>query len=472
MWRAVVLFLALAVLAAAAAWLADHPGRVAFDWQGLRIETSAAVAGALALVGLLALLALYRGWRWLVQGPAAWRRQRRQGRERRGYETLTRGLVAVAAGDAAQGLKLARRAGALLENAALSHLLAAQAAQLDGDEAEARRHFEALRAVPESEFLGVRGLLVLAKRAGERERARELAEVAFRLRPDAAWAASELYLAQVEAADWDGALATVERAGKSRGRADGAADRRRAIALFGQARAAEAAGEARRALERCLKAVARAPELVPANLLAIRLYAAAGEERRARRLLGEAWRRTPHPELAVLLAELGAGRAPAEQFEAAERLAAQQPEHLESRILLASYAIEAGEWARAREALAAAAAEADNPRVFRLEARLAERAEHDPEAARAWLERAAAAPADAGWLCNACGWQSRAWQPLCPNCGELDSLLWGRPAGEAAAPALIESRVEPPAPTAEAAIAPPAELLQMDQGEAAGSGRR
>lgn len=465
MWRVLALFLALAAIAGAAAWLADHPGRVAFEWQGLRIETSMAVAGTIALVALLLVLALYRGWRWLLEGPGAWRRRRQLGRQHRGYATLSRGLVAVAAGDGAQGKKLARRATQLLDGAPLTHLLAAQAAQLEGDEAQAKRQFEALRAEPETEFLGVRGLLVLAKRAGERERTLELAKDAFRLRPDAAWAADELYLAQAADADWDAALATIERAVQRRRGQRPESERRRAIALYGQALAAEAAGEARRALERALKAVARAPELVPANLLAIRLYAAAGEGQRARRLLAEAWRRTPHPDLAAAFGEIAADDGAVERLRVAERLAALNPEHLESRILLASCAIEAADWAEARNALDAA--EHDNPRVCRLRARLAERAEHDQAAARRWLERAATAPADAGWLCGSCGWQNRQWQAICPQCGDFDSLIWGRPAGEAALPVLLESRSEEAGQETEA-IAPPAELLQMDQAGEAG----
>ena len=196
MGRALVLFLALALVAFAAVWLAERPGSVVFDWGDLRIETSAAVAATALFLALVAVLALYRLWRRLAAGPVAWRQRRESNRQRRGYAALTQGLVAVAGGDAGEGRKLARRARSLLEEAPLTLLLQAQAAQLEGDEAAAKGHFEALRAQPETEFLGVRGLLVLAKRAGQRARARHLAEAAFRLRPDAAWAAEELYQAQ------------------------------------------------------------------------------------------------------------------------------------------------------------------------------------------------------------------------------------------------------------------------------------
>ncbi len=459
MLRAFVLFLALALIAFGAVWIAGRPETLALDWGSYRIETSAAVAGTVLFLALVVLLAFYRLWRWLAGGPGAWGRHRETARQRRGYAALTQGLVAVAGGDAGAGRKLAQRARNLLEEAPLTRLLEAQAAQLEGDEVEARRHFEALRAAPETEFLGVRGLLVLAKRAGERNRVRELAEVAFRLRPDAAWAADELYQAQAADGDWTAALATIEQAGR---RKDPTAERRRALALLGQAHRAEAEGAPRQALDKARKALERAPDLVPAATLAIRLAAAAGDSRRARRLLDEAWRRAPHPDLAATWAELGAGDDGAARLAAAEALAALAPENPESRLLVAAAAIEAGAWEKARGQLEVAAAAGDGPRLCRLHARLAERADGDAAAARRWLERAAGARPDPAWLCRTCGWRGGEWVAFCPHCGDFDSLSWARPPGDAVPSALLAGDEEA---TITEAIAPPAELLQMDRAE-------
>ncbi|MDP6708315.1 MAG: heme biosynthesis HemY N-terminal domain-containing protein [Alphaproteobacteria bacterium] len=460
MLRALVLFLALSAVAVAAVWLADHPGNLIFDWGDLRIETSALVAGGVLFLALVLVLALYRLWRRLAAGPVAWRRRREAGRQQRGYAALTQGLVAVAGGDAGEGQKLARRAEALLEEAPLTLLLQAQAAQLEGDEAAARRHFEALRALPETEFLGVRGLLVLAKRAGERGRARQLAEAAFRLRPDAVWAAEELYQAQASDGDWDAALATIEQAGKRRGLAGAAAQRRRALALYGQALAAEAEGAPRRALDKARKAQDRAPDFVPAAVLAIRLTAAAGDRRRARRLFEAAWRRRPHPALAQVSSELDIGADAEARLKALKTVAVPVADDLESRLLIAAHAIEAGDWDGARGQLDAALEAGDGPRVCRLYARLAERADGDPLAARRWLERAAAAPPDPAWLCRTCGWRGAEWTAFCPHCGDFDSADWTRPPGDAPVTALFAAEEES---LAAEAIAPPAELLQMDQ---------
>ena len=97
MLRAVLVFLGLAALGVAAAWLADHPGLISMEWGGRRIETSTAVAATAVLILLIIVAALYRFWRWLATSPMALSHLRAEGRRRKGYQSLSSGLVAVAA---------------------------------------------------------------------------------------------------------------------------------------------------------------------------------------------------------------------------------------------------------------------------------------------------------------------------------------------------------------------------------------
>src|SRR5690606_26575928 len=69
-------------------------------------------------------------------------------RRRKGFLALSRGMVAVAAGDAAEARRHAGRARKLLDETPLTLLLAAQAAQLDGEEGAATRYFEAMLNAP------------------------------------------------------------------------------------------------------------------------------------------------------------------------------------------------------------------------------------------------------------------------------------------------------------------------------------
>ncbi len=136
--RALPALIVIALLAAGAGFLASAPGRVALTWQGWRVDTSVAVlVFGVVLLAMLA-AALFHLLRKLLGGPRAFMRARREKRRREGYRALTQGMVAVAAGDAEEAHRFARRADTLLAEPPLTLLLSAQAAQLKGDEHAAR----------------------------------------------------------------------------------------------------------------------------------------------------------------------------------------------------------------------------------------------------------------------------------------------------------------------------------------------
>src|SRR5690606_24699480 len=118
--------------------------------------------------------------------------------------------------------------------------------------------------------------------------------------------------------------------------------RRRALALFGRARAADARGEDRAALDLARKAHGLLPELAPITAFAARLHAAAGEAKKARRLLEDGWKRAPHPELAEVWRRNGEDPA---------ALARSNPEHPESLLLLSEDALRRGDCEEARRHL-------------------------------------------------------------------------------------------------------------------------
>ncbi|NQV44680.1 MAG: heme biosynthesis protein HemY, partial [Rhodospirillales bacterium] len=159
MIRALRYFIIIGLLAAAAVWLAEQPGAVSLQWGGYQIDTS---FGVMAVgLGILAITSglLYRLWLFVCRAPGSVRMTWRGHRRGRGYQALTKGMVAVAAGDAEEARRQARKADNLLSEPPLTMLLSAQAAQLSGDERAAERFFRAMTENRETEFLGLRGLL-------------------------------------------------------------------------------------------------------------------------------------------------------------------------------------------------------------------------------------------------------------------------------------------------------------------------
>ena len=201
---------------------------------------------AVALIAAVAAL-IYRFWRALIGAPGTFGRWRRERRRRKGYVALTQGMVAVAAGDPDEARRQARRADVLLNEPPLTMLLSAQAAQLNGDENAAGRYFTQMLERSETEFLGLRGLLIQAMRKGEHGRAIELARRARALRPKTPWVLTTLFELETRSGDWPAAADTLGRAQRAGALPAPQARRHEAAVLVEMSRAAGR----RRARARC-----------------------------------------------------------------------------------------------------------------------------------------------------------------------------------------------------------------------------
>src|SRR5262245_59548375 len=239
MLRVVLYLLAVLALAAGLAWLADRPGTLLVTWQDYEIETSVfrAVVIFAAVFGVALLLwsLLYQVW----SGPAAVSHYLTKRRQRRGLDALSAGMIAIGAGDRSMATRYALQARKSLPNEPLTHLLRAQAAQLSGDKATARRIFEAMLATPDTEQLGLRGLFLEAGREREEEAQRQFAERALLLNPKLSWPSEALFGLQCKTGNWPGAQATLASARRNGHIDRPTADRRRAVLLTAEAQALE-----------------------------------------------------------------------------------------------------------------------------------------------------------------------------------------------------------------------------------------
>ena len=449
MTRSLLYFVKLAILVGVAFWLAERPGELSLTWQGYRIETS---VGVLLLAVYLAVLigaSLYYIWRQLRRAPFLASDSIQMGRKRRGYKALTQGMVAVAAGDAEEARRMAKKAEVLLDEPPLTMLLQAQAAQLGGDEAAAKRYFSAMLERDETRFMGLRGLLMQALRDGDQALALDYLEQARKIRPDAHWVINGLLDLQLQRGDLAGAQDSVNRARKARALPPAEASRRRAVLLVAQAQEAQAAGDNPRALKHLREAGKLTEDLLPGTLLEAELLLAEGKDRAAAKLAERAWPKAPHPRLAELyLRALGEGKGVA-GLKAIVRLTETAPEHRESLLARARAALDARLWGEARRYLAAAQDVGPGEAICRLMAKLEDSEHGDVAAARNWLDKATQAPAEPAWVCGTCGAAAPEWSATCAACKSFDSIAWRRP------PSVAERRLaEAPAAAPPPAAAP------------------
>jgi HemY protein len=466
MYRIILFLVLIALAAAGAAWIADQTGDVMLSWGGWRVQTSlpvfALALGVTIVAGMLAWTTLRTLWRM----PERIRRSRRERRHARGRHAITHGLLAIGHGDSSAARLHADVARRHAAHDPLALLLHAQSAQLDGDREGAKAAFRAMAEREDTRLLGLRGLFIEAQRADDAVSAVMIAEEALKLAPSSTWASHAVLGFRCARGDWSGALAILDN-NLASGLIDKAAWRRQRGVLL-TARALELENVDRDlSRESVIEAVKLAPTLVPSAVLASKYESEAHQVRRSMRIVETAWLKHPHPDLADAYAHVKLGDSARQRLVRVETLAAKTPGHIEGALAIARAAIDATEFARAREVLAPFTA-TPTQRVAMLMAEI-ERTEHgDSGRARAWTLRAVRALHDPVWTAD--GYVSDRWRPVSPVTGRLDAFKWQTPL--AALPsdknAAIESspfeqamlapsrRVEPPREPQAEVTAPPA----------------
>ncbi len=418
-WR----FLLLAALAAGFAWLADRPGTLTVRWLGREVEMTFIAGVAVAFVGVLAIWFFWSMFRRLWNSPQSVGQYWQFRKNRKGYDSLSRGIIAAGAGDPAAAAKHAAIAGNALSDEPLVNVLAAQAAQLKGDRASVKRIFEAMTKSPDTEALGLRGLFADARQSGDAALARTYAERALTLNPRLAWASTAVLQLQSAARDYPAATATLAQQVKSGllPQADG--NKKQAAMLAAQALALEDSNKPQ-ALDLALKAHKFDPSLVPAAAVAARVLVAQASQRKAAKIIKETWALSAHPELADIQANLLPGDKPEARFERVRDLVKDHKGGIEGAVAVARAAVKAQRWDTAREALKPYADNRPQARICGLMADI-EEAQGDKGRAREWLSRALNAPRDPIWVSD--GVASPRWTPVSPVSGEIVPCEWKAP---------------------------------------------
>ena len=420
----IILFLVLIALAAwGAAWVADQPGDVLISWTGGSAHPSlpvfALLLGIVIAAAILAWTILLALWRL----PERVRRSRRERRHARGRHAITQGLLAIGHGDSTAARLHADVARRHAADDPLALLLHAQSAQLDGDRAGARTAFHAMAERQDTRLLGLRGLFIEAQRADDPVAAVGIAEQALKLAPASTWASQAVLGFRCAKGDWNGALAILDN-NLASGLIDKHAYRRQRGVLL-TARALELENVDRDlSRDSVMEAIKLAPTLVPAAVLASKYQSEARQIRRSMRIVETAWLAHPHPDLADAYAHVKLGDSARQRLVRVETLAAKAPGHLEGALAVARAAIDAAEFARAREVLAPFIA-APTQRLAMLMAEIERTEQGDSGKARAWTLRAVRALHDPVWTAD--GYVSDRWRPVSPVSGRLDAFQWQMP---------------------------------------------
>lgn len=462
----VLLFVTIvAALTLGAAFLLDAGGVIRLTVAGWEFSLGPlqAVIAVLALILVLWLLMKLVGllvavFRFLNGDETAISRYFDRNRERKGYQALSEGLLALAAGEGRLALARARKADYYLDDPALTTLLVAQAAEAAGDTARATEAYKEMLAAPNTRFVGIRGLLKQKLAEGDTDTALRLAEKAIELKPKHLETQDILLKLQTEKRDWAGARATLGAKLKAGALPKDVYRRRDAVLALQLAAGViddDATIEAR---EAAIEANKQSPDLIPAAVMAARSYIAKGQTKNAARVLKKAWDAKPHPDLAAAFAEIAPDETPEARVKRFRTLVANHPDHEETRLLMAELLIAAEDFPAARRSVGNLAETHPTRRVMAIMAAVERGEGAEEQVVRGWLARALTAPRGPQWCCDRCQAIHAKWDPICENCGGFDTLSWREPpettgpsaTGSELLPILVADR---PRPVSEAPMA-------------------
>ncbi len=428
----IFVFLGLAVAAAfGVAWILNTPGEitVAFagrEWflspMGFLIAIVVILIAAWVVLKILGFVVAVI--RFLLGDETAVTRYFDRSRERRGFNALSDGLIAIASGDSKLAAKKAAKADKLLNRPDVTAVVSAQAAEMNGDRARALTHYKRMLEDDRTRFAGIKGLMKQQLEEGNTEKALALAKKGFAIQPNNPDLLTSLFDMQSQQADWSGARDTLNASVQTRLLPRDVGKRRDAVLSLADARAAAASGNTARRNDAALQANRLAPELVPAATLAAEVHIENGAKRKAKSVLTRAWSTTPHPDLAAAFAAIEPSESPADRRKRFAALTASAPDHPESRLLNAELALAAEDFPGARKALGDLAEKSPTTRSLAVMAAI-ERGQGAPDTVvRGWLTRALSAPRGPQWICEKCNDVHSAWAPVCENCGAFDTLAW------------------------------------------------
>ena len=398
----------LGIIGLITAWLVRNPGVIRIDWYGWQAQFPTALA--VIVLGLIILIVWKFAtlWTYISERPRVWAQNRQRRKLDNGYHALQQGLLAAATGDGGQARRQADLAERLLGKQPGVQLLAAQAAQLSGDHKAAARFFSDLAQKDKTRLPGLHGQLRLAEATENPMRQREIAREIVALSPSDPRALHHLIADATEQEDWDKAETYLRKAqpGKKSHKSTPIPSQASddhiirhswnlADIHYHQALKARAEGSKSDALRLAGKALHLDPGHAAAAILTAQIHQDNGQTGKGQRILRACWRYRPAPEIADLYQKLGPkNEGQLEKLRRMEKLIADNPDHLESRYLLAEESLDAQIWGRARHLLSSLESDLDDPasppaRFCRLMARLEEEGNADAEESRRWLLAAA-----------------------------------------------------------------------------------
>ncbi|PIT70607.1 heme biosynthesis protein HemY [Bartonella tribocorum] len=427
MIRVFIYIFVVCILGLAFGWVANHND--VFVLTFLHFRFSASLLTVLSVLILLFATLVFLWWllSFFLSIPRVLSNYFYKRHKKRGYEALSKGILATFAGDSIAAQKMEARVVKYLagKQEPLVKLLKAQTLSLQNNSVRAISLFEEMRKEDPTKLVGLYGLFREAMKSKAYEAAQQYAEEALTLSPALLWAHQAVLDRLGAEGKWDKALTVFEKAQKALPRSVRSTPERlhtQVLLLSGQALHLFDTYPVK-AREAILKAHKLAPDFIPITIIAADILYKLNETRKADKMVIAAWQKDPHPDLGRLYLEREEGAV--RRLKRAKTLASYHKDAFESAFLIAKAALDAGETVLAREQAQKALQYHPRESVYLLLADIEEAQGNNQGAVRQWLSLALRAERDPVWMCEGSIFSS--WSAVSPISGRLGCFEWKAP---------------------------------------------
>ncbi|MBN9565075.1 MAG: hypothetical protein J0G29_03130 [Alphaproteobacteria bacterium] len=409
----------LALITGLSIWISQYPGTFEVTWFGYQIVLPAYSFMMLLifLVGVIYFL-LSLKFRWKIfRIKRCFKSQERQ--SLKAENLMLEGLAAIASRDVSRAQKIFTKLSNVQTSSPLGLLFSAQMAMLKKDDAQVDIVFQKMLSLPQTQFIGLRGLASQHVARGEFQAAREMVMSILKQNPRSLWALEAAFDLNVRMKAWADARQSLKQLAKYHPIPDIA--HKEALVLFELADLSKITNP-----EQAEQLIAKAYRLDPGVPTIALSYASLlqdqGALRKASKILEKAWKHNQHPELAI--AFMNTEDEPLKKFQLMQHLFDLASSSWEAKRLYAQAAMDAELWGMARPHLEQLLEEHPTHKVFQVFASLEEKLGNVKEMRKLLARAAQEALPDPEWVCQACGKRSHQWSTTCNYCFAFDTYEW------------------------------------------------
>ena len=349
--RTLLLILLYAVgLTLTAFWYQKNPGMLEITWLGYHIEVSVAVF--IILTGLLVggFYAVTRLILNIFHIPSFFRARYAKYNQMRGVHAIEDSLIAFIAQDAKLLKKTGKYVGSFLKESPLNFFFRAEAALAAHEFQKADTLFKTLTKHDSMAFAGYYGLMKLALAQKDLPKAIAYGDLALTQNQNALPVRKKIANLSLQAHQYDRALQALDYLLKLSPKS-ASLTKKKGQALYQMALALQTKEQTKDALSYAEQALKFTPNFHDLLLLQVELLKKLGKEKPAAKAIEKAWQTAPHDNFVPLYLEAKSSKTDLENYKAVQRLVSFAPDHPESNITAARYALKAQLWGPAHDAL-------------------------------------------------------------------------------------------------------------------------